>query len=78
MSLRKIMVWFRTDYKLDAGTAAWSNKENKGGWRQTGKAGKSERQRRYGSSNRPEERESWAFRLHHVKDLELLQLFVQH
>lgn len=33
------MVWFSTDYKLDAGVVAWSNKENKGGCRQMERQG---------------------------------------
>lgn len=72
------MVWFRTDYKLDPGTVTWGNKEKIEGWRQTGKADKSEKQLRYGSSNRPEEQESLAFHFHKVKDLEtaLIQLFI--
>lgn len=42
-----------------------------------GKAGKWERQLRHGSSNRAKAQESCAFQLHHVRDLELKQLFVQ-
>jgi len=73
------MVWLRIGYKLDPGTVTQSNKEKKEGWRQIGKADKSERQLRYGSSNRSEEQEFLAFQFHKAKALEteLIQLFIR-